>query len=213
MTAVIPVKPLGRALGRLGDALPAPARRDLQWEMLGAVLAACTSATGVSEVVVVTGDAAVAGRARAVGARVVDDHDPPRGMNAAVILGCEAADTEAALVLTADLPLARARDLDAVIASAPPAPGAVCVPSRDGTGTNALLLHGPRVLDPQLGPGSLALHEEQARRRGVAMVRCERACLALDIDTPDDLAVLDDLAPGWTAVADMMEYAAVGGVR
>ena len=205
-TAVIPVKPLERALGRLGEVLDAAARRDLQWEMLGAVLRACTEATRVERVVVVTADRAVGGLARAFGARVVPDHRPPRGMNAAVIAGCDvaaAAGARAALVLTADLPLASAGDLDAVVARAPDAPGVVCVPSRDGTGTNALLLCGPRVLEPRLGPHSLAAHTAQARARGLALVRWEAPALALDVDTPEDLAVLGDIAPGWAAAAGM----------
>ena len=69
---------------------------------------------------------------RIAGARVVPDHAPPRGMNAAVVRGLEevaGAGAEGALVLTADLPLARPEDLEAVLAAAPPGPGAVFVPS------------------------------------------------------------------------------------
>lgn len=205
--AVIPVKPLERALGRLAGVLDRGARRDLQWEMLGAVLGACADAAHLDGVVVVTGDRAVGGLARAFGARVVPDHRPPRGMNAAVIAGCDvaaAAGADAALVLTADLPLATAADLDAVIDRAPAAPGIVCVPSRDGTGTNALLMRGPRIIAPRLGPGSLAAHRAEALRRQVAVVRCPRPALALDVDTPADLAVLGEIAPGWVDAAGMV---------
>lgn len=205
-TAVIPVKPLERALGRLGLVLGDAARRDLQWEMLGAVLRACAESARVDGVVVVSADRSVAGLARVFGARVVPDHHPPRGMNAAVVAGCDVAAANgagAALVLTADLPLASAGDLDAVVAAAPGSPGVVCVPSRDGTGTNALLLCGPRALEPQLGPDSLRAHETQARARAVALVRCERPALALDVDTPEDLAVLGDIAPGWVDATGM----------
>lgn len=207
VAAVIPVKPLERALGRLSPVLDRAARRDLQWEMLGAVLGACAEASRLDGVVVVTGDRAVGGLARAFGARVVPDHRPPRGMNAAVIAGCDvaaAAGARAALVLTADLPLATAADLDAVIARAPAAPGIVCVPSRDGTGTNALLMCGPRAIAPHLGPCSLAAHEAEARRRRVTFARCPLPALALDVDTPEDLAVLGEIAPGWVDAAGMV---------
>lgn len=131
---------------------------------------------------------------------MVSDYAPPRGMNPAVSRGCAVAQdigADAALVLTADLPLARASDIDAVVAYARPEPSAVLTPSRDGTGTNAMLLCGPRVLAPELGIGSLARHEEQARRLGVDVVRCDRPRLALDIDTPEDLAALWADAPHW----------------
>jgi 2-phospho-L-lactate/phosphoenolpyruvate guanylyltransferase len=217
VAAVIPVKPLDAALGRLSGVLPASDRRDLQWEMLGAVLSACAECEGLSRVVVVTGDATVGGLARAFGARVVSDHQPPRGMNAAVRIGCErvaAAGLGGALVLTADLPLIRPSDLEEIVARRPGGgEGVLCVPSRDGTGTNALLLCGPRVIEPQLGPDSLARHEAQARRRRVRSARLAVANLALDVDTPEDLAVLDALSPEWVDSRGAPEHpAAVGGM-
>ena len=93
-------------------------------------------------------------------------------------------------MLTADLPLARPEDVAAILAAARPAPSAVLVPSHDGTGTNAMLLRPPRAIAPRLGPGSLARHLALAARRGVAVQRLERPRLALDIDTPRDLAAL-----------------------
>ena len=92
--------------------------------------------------------------------------------------------------MTADLPLARADDVDAILAAAPPAPSAVLVPSHEGTGTNAMLLRPPGAIAPRLGPDSLARHLALADRRGVLVRRLERPRLALDIDTPRDLAAL-----------------------
>lgn len=215
MAAVIPVKPLDAALGRLAGALEAPERRRLQQAMLVAVLAACASSR-VDEILVVTTDAAAAAAARSKGARVVSDHAPPRGMNPAVVRGCMVAQdigADAALVLTADLPLAQASDIDAVVAHARPEPSAVLTPSRDGTGTNAMLLCGPRVLAPALGIGSLARHEEQARRLGVHVVRCERPRLALDIDTPEDLAALWADAPHWARALERPDTEQVAAGR
>jgi 2-phospho-L-lactate guanylyltransferase len=215
---VIPVKPLGAALGRLAGVLAPPARRELQWEMLGAVLSASVDARGLDEVLVVTADPVIAGLAGAFGARVVADHDPPRGMNAAVTIGCETARAEgadASLVLTGDLPLIRPDDIDTIIAHAPRGPGAVLTPSRDRTGTNAMLLSGPRILTPRLGPGSLAAHLAQAHDLGVATVICELPTVALDIDTPNDLELLGRVAPEWVqqAATDEVAYAAAGGSR
>ena len=192
--AVLPVKPLRGALRRLTPALDAPVRRALQVAMLTDVLAAIAGARALAGVVVVTSDPEARGMAEAIaGARVVPDHDPPRGMNAAVVRGLEAvaaAGADGALVVTADLPLARPEDLDAVLAAAPPGPSATLAPSRDGTGTNAMLLRPPAALTPRLGVDSLARHLHQAGRRGVTVARVERLNLALDIDTPRDLAEL-----------------------
>jgi 2-phospho-L-lactate guanylyltransferase len=192
--AVIPVKPLRGALRRLTPALAAPVRRELQVAMLTDVLGACAGAPGLAGVMVVTSDpqAREMGE-RIAGARVVSDHDPPRGMNAAVVRGLvavAAAGAEAALVLTADLPLARPEDIAQILAAAPPGRSAVLVPSWDGTGTNAMLLRPPAALSPRLGPDSLARHRAQAEGRGVAVVLEHLPRLALDIDTPRDLAAL-----------------------
>ena len=192
--AVLPVKPLRGALRRLTSALEAPVRRELQVAMLTDVLGACAGTGDLAGVMIVTSDPDAAALGAAIaGARVVPDHAPPRGMNAAVARGLEAvaaAGAGGALVLTADLPLARPEDLDAVVAAAPPGPSATLAPSRDGTGTNAMLLRPPGALTPRLGVDSLARHLHQAGRRGVTVTRVDRPNLALDIDTPRDLTEL-----------------------
>ena len=121
-------------------------------------------------------------------------------MNGAVARGLDAVagrGAAAALVMTADLPLARADDVDAILTAAPPPPSAVLVPSHEGTGTNAMLLRPPGAIAPRLGPDSLARHLALADRGGVQVRRLERPRLALDIDTPRDLAAL--IARGTTA--------------
>lgn len=192
--AVVPAKRLAGALRRLAPALGRPVRRELQVAMLHDVFSACAGAHGLAGLLVVTSDPEVAARARRLaGARVIADHDPPQGMNGAVARGlgwAEEAGAEAALVLTADLPLALPEDVAAILAAAPPGPSAVLVPSHDGTGTNAMLLRPPRAIAPRLGPGSLARHLALAARRGVVVERLERPRIALDIDTPRDLAAL-----------------------
>lgn len=192
--AVIPAKRLSGALRRLAPALGRPVRRELQVAMLSDVVGACAAARDLAGVLVVTSDPDVAALARRIaGAQVIADHDPPRGMNGAVARGLAWAarrGAEAALVLTADLPLAQAEDIDAILAAARPAPSAVLVPSHEGVGTNAMLLRPPGALAPRLGPRSLARHLDQAARRGVTVTRLERPRIALDIDTPRDLAAL-----------------------
>jgi 2-phospho-L-lactate guanylyltransferase len=192
--AVVPVKPLRGALRRLTPALDAPVRRELQVAMLTDVLTAIAAARTLAGALVVTSDPEAREMAEAIaGARVVPDHRPPRGMNAAVVRGLEAvaaSGADGALILTADLPLAGRDDVDAVVRAAPPGPAATLAPTWDGTGTNAMLLRPPAALTPRLGIDSLARHLAQAARRGIPTTRVERPRLALDIDTPRDLVEL-----------------------
>ncbi len=133
----------------------------------------------MSATFVVTADAAAAELSRVAGARVLWDHVPPRGMNPAVAIGqSEVEDRlmDAALVLTADLPLVRSEDLEAIVAALRPGRGAVLVPSRDGTGTNALALAPPFGIATRLGANSRALHEYALANAGIELSRltCRR---------------------------------------
>ncbi len=188
--AVVPVKRLGYALGRLSKVLDRDGRRVLQSAMLGDVLTALAGSTRLGEIVVVTSDPRARSVAESFGAVTVDDHDPPQGMNAAVELGIEALDAHAALVLVSDLPLITSADVDHLIAAAPDGDGVVLARSADGTGTNAMLLAPPTALMPELGPESLALHLSQASARGVVAQVVDHPGIALDVDTPADLAEL-----------------------
>jgi 2-phospho-L-lactate/phosphoenolpyruvate guanylyltransferase len=202
VVGIVPVKPLGVALGRLSGVLDAQTRRELQMGMLADVLSTCHATPGLAGVLVVTADPEAADLARTHGARVIADHAPPQGMNPAVIRGLSAAiecGADAALVLTADLPVTRVTDLEAVIATATDQEGVTLVPSHDGTGTNALLVRPPDIFVPELGIGSRARHREQAQRRHVALRELECPEIALDVDTPDDLALF--IAGGSTGIA------------
>jgi 2-phospho-L-lactate guanylyltransferase len=114
-------------------------------------------------------------------------------MNPAVAIGqTEVEDRlmDAALILTADLPLVRSEDLEAIVAALRPGRAAVLVPSRDGTGTNALALAPPFGIATRLGANSRPLHEHALANAGIELSRLALPSLALDVDTPDDLLAL-----------------------
>jgi 2-phospho-L-lactate guanylyltransferase len=192
VVAVIPVKRFGWALGRLAGVLTRAERADLQAAMLTDLLEACTACPQLTGVTVVSCDPKATALAFGYGARTLADHDPPRGMNAAVAIGradAAARGAEAVLVLTADLPLAAPQDLASVVQTRGAADG-VLVPSRDGTGTNALLLTPPEVMNTHLGVDSRAQHHREATRLGLALHDHEVPGISVDIDTPDDLVLL-----------------------
>ncbi|MGI9539217.1 MAG: 2-phospho-L-lactate guanylyltransferase [Miltoncostaeaceae bacterium] len=213
--AVVPVKPMATALGRLADVLDPGERHALQGAMLHDVLLACEEAAYVAATVVVTSDPAAEAVTRALGAAPVADHVPPRGMNEAVNQGLRAAKrwrADTALVLTADLPLIRSADLDRIGAH-PGNAAVVLAPSRDGTGTNAMLLRPPSAIEPALGPDSLARHIGRAMDRGLPWDTVALPSVALDIDTPDDLAALRAEGAGTCAgeVLASIEWPAAAG--
>jgi len=96
----------------------------------------------------------------------------------------------ALLRIPIDIPLATAGDIDAILAAAEPAPSAVIVPSRDGTGTNALLRSPPCLFPSHFGPNSFLQHLAEAERCGARVNVLHNPRIALDVDEPGDFAAL-----------------------
>lgn len=93
-------------------------------------------------------------------------------------------------VLHGDLPNLQADDVATLLRSLPSdgSPGVAIAPDRAGTGTNGLVLRPPGVIGFRFGKGSFAKHLEEVERAGVPLVAVNRAGLAFDLDTPQDLA-------------------------
>jgi 2-phospho-L-lactate guanylyltransferase len=182
--ALIPMKPLAAAKERLAPALDPSERRRLSLAMLADVIDA---ARGFDRVWVLQSDADATAVAVAAGVEAVDDPAPGLGLNASL----EAATSRAlrlgssgVLVVSADLPSATADDLMALCER----PDTAVAPDRAGVGTNALWRSPGDVIGVAFGSGSFAAHTRLAREAGVGMRVVERPGLAIDVDTPDDLA-------------------------
>src|SRR5262245_65039008 len=81
----------------------------------------------------------------------------------------------------------------------------VIVPSWDSRGTNMVLLRPPDALQLRFGSWSFFPHVKQARRKGLSykVVRLPR--VALDVDTPEDLARIVPQAMGTRSYAVLEE--------
>ncbi|MFT4036139.1 MAG: 2-phospho-L-lactate guanylyltransferase [Patulibacter sp.] len=187
--AIVPVKRLDAAKSRLSGALDAAERRALMLAMLADVLMNLRRCSAIARVVVVTDDREVRHRAIAEGADVVADDDAG-SHSAAALRGIAATVTPQDRVLLApgDCPLLRVEELDELLAT--PQPPVVVIPDRHGQGTNALLLDPPDAIDPSFGDGSCARHLAAAHSAGLGGTVLVVPSLALDVDTPDDLATL-----------------------
>jgi 2-phospho-L-lactate/phosphoenolpyruvate guanylyltransferase len=202
--AVIPVRSLEGAKTRLGHVLDAEERRDLVARLLRQTVAAAREA-GVRDIVVVSEDGATRALGAAAGARSIGQRR--RGLNAALGVGRDAALDAGAttlVVLPGDLPLVDRASVAALFAAArPPAAGdtgsltdvheavVVLVPDRHGRGTNALLLRPPDVIAFAFGADSRATHARLAAEAGARYVELESP-LSIDLDTPEDLLLVED---------------------
>ena len=191
--AILPVKSFGAAKQRLGSALGAGSRQALAQAMFSDVLASLRRVPGVDAVAVVTSDRLA--ESAALGERVEVLHDSEMaGQSAAALIGIRYAQAhgfDRVLLVPGDTPLLDPGEVqDLLDIGEERGLGAVIVPDRHGTGTNALLLSPPDAMVPSFGPGSRERHVAGAAAAGLRYAVEEEPSLVLDVDTPEDLAEL-----------------------
>jgi 2-phospho-L-lactate/phosphoenolpyruvate guanylyltransferase len=187
---VLPVKDLPRAKQRLAEVLSAQERRELSFAMLRDVLGALATSAGLAGILLVTRDPQARGLAMRSGARVLAEQGN-HGHTAASSLAARALAQEGVagmLQVPADIPLVTPDDIAALLSAHSEAPAVTLAPSRDQRGTNALVCSPPDALPLRFGDDSFLRHLRRARALGIEPRIVERPGLALDVDTPDDLA-------------------------
>lgn len=182
--AIIPARPPGEGKTRLAGALERAERERLTGAMLAHVAAQAQAARNVAR----TG---VLGPSwHGLGKTVPLLADPGGGLNPALHAALdEAAKAGASRVVfvAGDLPQLTAQDVELLAAAAP---GSIAIaPDRHGTGTNALSLPLPEAsaFAFAFGVDSLAKHQAEAERLGLALETIHSPGLARDIDEPADL--------------------------
>lgn len=186
--AVLPVKSFTDAKQRLEPRLEPAPRRMLAEAMFADVLIALRRTRAIARILVVSTDRAAQRVAGAYGATLLDEDD--RGHNYAAARGVRHAldhEIERVLLVPGDCPLLDPAEVDQLVGREVPSPSALIVPDRHASGTNALLLTPPDVIDPSFGPGSRERHEDESMAAGVFHQALDIPTLALDVDTPEDL--------------------------
>lgn len=189
--AVLPVKRFDLAKQRLAAGIEAARRRVLIEAMLEDVLEAIGEARTVERTIVVSNEPRAVEMAGAVGAEIVPEPEAG-GHSEATLAGIGRAREQGAtrvVLLPGDCPLLEPREVDRLLTGVP-SPYVAIVPDRHGTGTNALLLSPPDVIEPSFGEGSRARHVTAAREAGVPFAVEGLASLAIDLDTPADVVAL-----------------------
>jgi len=189
--AILPIKSFDESKQRLVSALSGGPRRALAEAMFADVLVALRRAESIDEVVVVSSSNTAQQIAAGHGATVIEDQGT--GHSDAAAIGIDYAVEAGAprtLLVPGDCPLLDPAEIDELTARPAGPRSAFIVPDRHGTGTNALLLTPADSLTPSFGPGSCERHAQLARSQGTAAEVVAVRSLALDVDTPEDLAAL-----------------------
>lgn len=192
----VPVKDLVNAKQRLVPLLRPAERSDLARAMLEDVLTALGQAR-LGETLVITRDPSVEALARRHGAITLAE-ETNRGHTEAVAHAQRAALARGArrfVTIPGDVPCVTPEELTLLAASLPAGPGAVFVPSLSGFGTNAVLLEPPDRLPLKFGEPSFDNHLVAARAAGIQPLVLRLPGVGLDIDAPEDLALLLERGP------------------
>ncbi len=208
--AIVPVKPFDQAKSRLSSVMTPGERAALAERLFRRMLGVLGSVSTLAGVLVVSRDETALAIGRALGTVALQERGLPE-LNAALGEAVQAAagqGAQAILILPADLPLIRAQDVAQVVsfahapqqikqvrqigtaASTAAARTVLIAPDRAGEGTNGLLLVPPEVIPLAFGAGSFARHVQAAEAAGAVVHVYRSPYLALDVDTPSDLADL-----------------------
>lgn len=191
--AIVPVKPLRRGKSRLAGVLTEEERAELNRRLLAHTLDTLTVIPEIEHVLVVSRDPAALALAREHGARTVQENGAPH-LNVALTRATVVAknySTRGVLILPADLPLITPEDIQAMLKLAQRPPVVIVAPDRHRQGTNALLICPVGLIEYDFGLGSFQRHCDRAKAAGAHLEIFELPSLALDVDLPEDLKMVE----------------------
>jgi 2-phospho-L-lactate/phosphoenolpyruvate guanylyltransferase len=189
---LLPVKDLRHAKQRLASVLTPDERFGLASAMLADTIRAVRGVRQADRIFLVTNYDPAMQAARENGWEILREE---RQISESVSVDaasreCQERGVTSVLRLPLDVPLVAASDIDELLAVEFAAPAMVIVPSRDGTGTNAILRTPPTLFPSHFGAGSYAKHCAEAERAGAQILRRRNPRLEMDVDDEGDLRAL-----------------------
>jgi len=192
--ALVPLKDLVEAKSRLSGLLSPAQRRALAQAMVEDVLCVLADHPDIASVTLVSDDPSAQMLAAKYGSR----HWPEsalacRGLNPVIDKSCELLlreNHQPIVVLHGDLPCLTGADISVVLDTLARRGGLVLGCDRHRKGTNLLAFDAASKVELCFGPGSCAAHLASADARGINTYTLYRPGIALDIDLPQDIALL-----------------------
>jgi len=194
LVALLPVKPFHLAKSRLSKALNPEERQAFVRDGLVHTLQILQIVPEVWRTLVISADPNAWEIALKYEVDVYEELEVP-GLNESVACGQQWAleqGADAVMVLPIDLPNLNVDCLQSKILKLHETPGTVIVPDRHFQGTNLLLFSPPDLINTAYGEGSFNRHCALAKQADVNPIIIHCADLALDIDSPADLKLMND---------------------
>lgn len=193
MWVVIPVKDLDSCKSRLAHALPDHARQALMGALLADLLDMLKTCAGISGTAVVTRCPRAAQLARTHNAEVMA-LEADRCLNSGVAAAISELTTRhipEVMILHADLPLASAGDIEALLQAHHNSRTAVTLaPDNQQNGTNAMLLSLPTSMQFFYGQHSYSKHLDFCQKHAITVQTLRNEHIGCDIDLWQDFAPL-----------------------
>lgn len=195
--AMVPIKPLNRAKSRLATVLSVEQRETLALNMLLHNLNVLTRCPSVFGILVISRDMKALSAARAIeGVHTLQESGTPE-LNSALQRASRMLKSwgaGATLILPADVPLLSVKDVETMIDMGRYDHSLVIAPDRHHDGTNAMFMRPADIIDYGFGAGSYQRHIHAAELEGVEVHTYESERLSLDVDSPEDLVLYQELA-------------------
>ena len=208
---LLPIKDLRNAKQRLARVLTPEERYGLAQAMLADTIRAVRGVQRADKIFVITNYEPAMETAAKYGWEIVRE-EQQISESASVDFAsrlCAERGVTALLRLPLDLPLVQSADIDELLSMDCAAPAVVMVPSRDGTGTNAILRMPPALFPSHFGPDSFAKHSQEAQRVGAVMIVRRNARLEMDVDDEADLRALMSHDLSQTATGKWLEESGI----
>jgi 2-phospho-L-lactate guanylyltransferase len=183
--ALIPLKRLDRAKSRLADVLDPTQRVRLMQALVERTVREAQASQTVGRIWLVTSDPKGQAIASDLGIGLVDDQGLPWNDALASAI-TEVVSAEAVLILSADLPLVAAGEIDDFVRRLDS--NGLGIARAVDAGTNAVVMRPAGSVRTCFGDeGSAAKHAQLAGAAGLPAVIADIPGLALDLDSPEDL--------------------------
>jgi 2-phospho-L-lactate guanylyltransferase len=191
---LLPVKDLKNAKKRLSGVLTPEERFGLAQAMLADTIRAVRGVVRAEKIFVATNYEPVMNLAEEYGWEIIREREQKSESDSvdSASLICVARGVTGLLRVPLDLPLLRSDDMDDLLAVDCQAPALVIVPSRDGTGTNAMFRTPPTLFPSHFGNGSFARHLAEGENAGARIIVRRNSRLEMDVDDESDLRALLD---------------------
>jgi 2-phospho-L-lactate guanylyltransferase len=208
---LLPIKDLQNAKQRLAGVLTPEERFGLARAMLADTTRALSSVQHAHKIFVITNyEPAIEIAAKHGWETLREEHQISESASVDFASRlCAERGVTALLRLPLDLPLIQPSDIDELLATECTAPAVVMVPSRDGTGTNAILRTPPTLFPSHFGPNSFTKHRSEAERADAKIIVQRNERLEMDVDDEADLRALLRLDLTHTATGKCLEESGV----